>query len=63
MRLAQSRHLYVVSSPTYSKLKDMICKRCGNGFEEGQEVLSKAKKAHSRYGVYHKKCAQEVNLI
>ena len=63
MRIAQAKHLYVVTSPTFTKIRDMLCKRCGKGFKLGQEVLSKSKKAHSVYGVYHKKCAQEVKLI
>ena len=63
MRIAQAKHLYVVSSPTFTKIKNMLCSRCGKGFALGQEVLSKSKKAHSRYGVYHKKCAIEVNLL
>lgn len=63
MKIAQAKHLYVVSASTFGKLKHMMCHRCGEGFDIGQEVLSKSKKAHSKYGVYHKKCALEVKLL
>ena len=63
MKVAQSRHLYVVTEPTLAKLKAKICNRCGEGFDIGHTVLSRAKKAHSKYSVYHKKCAEEVNLL
>ena len=63
MRLAQARHIYTVSSQTFGKIKEMICSRCNNGFEIGQIEVSKTRKAHSKYGVYHKKCAEEVLII
>ena len=63
IKLAQARHLYVVTTPTYAKLKTKLCNRCGKGFDIGHTVLSRSKKAHSKYGVYHEKCAIEVNLL
>tara|TARA_Y100001951_G_scaffold85082_1_gene74800 strand:- start:193 stop:438 length:246 start_codon:yes stop_codon:yes gene_type:complete len=63
MRIAQARHLYTVTSTTFTKLKDKMCNRCGKGFDIGHTVLSRSRKAHSKYGVYHKKCAMEVNLL
>jgi len=63
MRLAQAKHLYVVSSATFGKIKNMICSRCENGFKIGQTVVSKSRKSHSKYGIYHEKCAMEVHLI
>ena len=63
MKEAQSRHLYVVKETTIGRLRDKFCNRCGKGFDIGHTVLSRAKKAHSKYSVYHKKCAEEVNLL
>ena len=63
MRIAQAKHLYVVTTTTYTKLKTKVCNRCGEGFDIGHTVLSRSKKAHSKYGAYHEKCAIEVNLL
>jgi len=63
MKIAQAKRLYIISTSTFGKLQHMMCNRCGEGFDIGQEVLTRSKKAHSRYGVYHKKCALEVNLL
>ena len=63
IKIAQAKHLYTVSSATMAKIEDMVCRRCGKGFDIGQRVLSRAKKAHSKYGVYHESCALEVNLL
>ena len=63
VRITVARHLYVVKAITYSKLKTKKCNRCGDGFAIGQTVLTRSRKAHSKYGAYHKKCAQEVNLL
>ena len=63
MRIAQAKRLYVLSESTLTRAKETICSRCDEGFEIGQWVLSKSRKAHSRYGLYHKHCAEEVNLL
>ena len=63
MRIAQAKRLYVLSESTLTRAKEMICSRCNEGFEIGQWVLSKSRKAHARYGLYHKNCAEEVNLL
>ena len=63
MRIAQAKNLYILSPATMAKVTEMICSRCNEGFEIGQWVLSKSRKAHARYGLYHKNCAEEVNLL
>ena len=63
MRIAQAKRLYILSESTLTRAKEMICIRCNEGFEIGQWVLSKSRKAPSRYGLYHKHCAEEVNLL
>ena len=63
VKITVARHLYVVKAITYGKLKTKKCSRCGEGFDIGHTVFTRSKKAHSKYGAYHKKCAQEVNLL